>query len=467
MIATVLYFVLFKSAVVEGAWSPWAEGSASSGECFCEAFLPNSTFPIGELISLEKTAVEINYKLELEISKVETYELKLQIYIAKITNLTVLIEQMEHDPDSYNELQLEEVKIKIKQVEALIVELKASIQISSTVLISIREQISVVIAVLTQLEITYDKNLVLVTRREYIILQQKLEECETRHNEIFNPNIGICNHGGIRRISKPIISQLNAHLNAGFKYGGWGKDTKPLPGSENMYWYSASSDTLVSRITQYSDYYKLIMRQGFKTHELYVEYRYDWRGTGNNYIVRENNLYYQYRSPFAMAKMNMTSATVAYKVIPKASAQFSYHYSANQNLDFAADESGLWVTYATVESKGKLVLGKINEQSFQVEEVWQTSIFKPSVGNTFMVCGVLYATRSVDSKTEEIFYTFDTRTKQESYVSIPFEKFQEFYAYLDYNPTDQKLYMFNNGYYVTYHVWFNYEGSKDKLFIEE
>ncbi|KAK2878282.1 hypothetical protein Q8A67_019073 [Cirrhinus molitorella] len=467
MIATVLYFVLFRSAVVEGAWSPWAEGSGSGGECFCEAFLPNSTFPIGELISLEKTAVEINYKLELEISKVETYELKLQIYIAKIKNLTVLIEQMEHDPDSYNELQLEEVKIKIKQVEALIVELKASIQISSTVLISIREQISVVIAVLTQLEITYDKNLVLVTRREYIILQQKLEECETRHNEIFNPNIGICNHGGIRRISKPIISQLNAHLNAGFKYGGWGKDTKPLPGSENMYWYSASSDTLVSRITQYSDYYKLIMRQAFKTHELYVEYRYDWRGTGNNYIVRENNLYYQYRSPFAMAKMNMTSATVAYKVIPKATNQFSYHYSANQNLDFAADESGLWVTYATVESKGKLVLGKINEQSFQVEKVWQTSIFKPSVGNTFMVCGVLYATRSVDSKTEEIFYTFDTRTKQESYVSIPFEKFQEFYAYLDYNPTDQKLYMFNNGYYVTYHVWFNYEGSKDKLFIEE
>lgn len=46
------------------------------------------------------------------------------------------------------------------------------------------------ITVLTQLEITYDKNLVLVTRREYIILQQKLVECERRHNEIFNPDIG-------------------------------------------------------------------------------------------------------------------------------------------------------------------------------------------------------------------------------------------------------------------------------------
>ncbi|XP_052000923.1 olfactomedin-4 [Xyrauchen texanus] len=464
MIATLLYFVILRSAAVRGALSPWTESNAtdSSGECICEAFLSNSTFPIGELISLENTAVEINRKLEMEISKVEMYESKLQVYTAKIMNLTVLIELMEGDPDSYNEFHMEEVKIKIKQVEALIVELQLSIQTTSSVLVSIRQQVSVMIEVLTRLEVTYDKNIVLVTRREYIILQQKLQECERRHNEIFNPNIGICNHGGIRKISQPFISQLNADLNAGYKYGGWGKDSKPLPGSENMNWYSGFSDTLVSRITLYDDYYKLIMRQGFSTHELYLVYKYDWRGTGNNYIVRANTLYYQFRSPFSMAKYNMTSKTAEYKVVPEATTRFSYHYSPNQNLDFAADETGMWVTYATEESNGKLVLGKIDEESFALEEVWQTNIFKPSVGNTFMVCGVLYATRSVDSKTEEIFYTYNTRTKEESHVSIPFEKFQDSYVYLDYNPTDQKLYMYNNGYYVNYHVWFNHEGSRDK-----
>lgn len=51
-------------------------------------------------------------------------------------------------------------------------------------------QITSMIIILTQLEIKYDKNLVLLTRREYIKLQQKLEECERRHNEIFEPNIG-------------------------------------------------------------------------------------------------------------------------------------------------------------------------------------------------------------------------------------------------------------------------------------
>ena len=43
---------------------------------------------------------------------------------------------------------------------------------------------------LTQLEEEHDKNLVLETRREYIKIQLKLEECERRHQEIFHPDIG-------------------------------------------------------------------------------------------------------------------------------------------------------------------------------------------------------------------------------------------------------------------------------------
>lgn len=43
---------------------------------------------------------------------------------------------------------------------------------------------------LTRLEKSYDKNVVLLTRREYLKVQLQLEECERRHQEIFNPNIG-------------------------------------------------------------------------------------------------------------------------------------------------------------------------------------------------------------------------------------------------------------------------------------
>lgn len=59
----------------------------------------------------------------------------------KTLNLTVLIGIMENNPDSYTELQIQEVKIQIKQIEALVVELKASIELSSTVLVSIRKEV--------------------------------------------------------------------------------------------------------------------------------------------------------------------------------------------------------------------------------------------------------------------------------------------------------------------------------------
>ncbi|KAK1894300.1 Olfactomedin-4 [Dissostichus eleginoides] len=360
MIGTLYFLALLSSAMAWGRLGLLSEGSAKNGtgggsgdRCTCDAFLPSSTFPIKDLVVVEQTAVEISHKLELEMGKLEDYEIKLTAYAERIIELSA-----------------------------------PTLSLSLCVYKS-------------QLELTYDKNLVLMTRREYIKVQLQLEECERRHQELFNPNIGSCAHTGIIKVSKPVVSQLNANLNAGYKYGGWGKDSKPVPDRESMYWY------------------------------------------------RINN-------PFGLAKLNFTTGKYESKVIPRASSRFSYTNSPNQNFDFAADESGLWVTYANEESAGRMVIAKINEPSFGVEEEWQTSVYKPGVSNAFMVCGVLYAVKTVDIKTEEIFYKYDTKTKQESYVSVPFERFQDKYSNLDFNPTDQKLYMYNDGYHVNYHLWFNY-----------
>lgn len=71
----------------------------------------------------------------------ETYESKLTAYAERIVNLTWEIEKMEKIPDAYNEAQMEAVKVQIKQVEALVIELQTSVESSTTVFKSLHVQV--------------------------------------------------------------------------------------------------------------------------------------------------------------------------------------------------------------------------------------------------------------------------------------------------------------------------------------
>lgn len=63
-------------------------------------------------------------------------------YAEKIIELVVEVEAMEKDPDAYDDTDTDEVKVKIKQVEALIKELKLSINSSTAVFQSLHVQVS-------------------------------------------------------------------------------------------------------------------------------------------------------------------------------------------------------------------------------------------------------------------------------------------------------------------------------------
>lgn len=69
------------------------------------------------------------------------YEIKVTEYEEKIVKLTAKIEKMEENPDGYSESEQNEIKIEIKQVEALIIDLQLSINGSTAVLKSLRVQV--------------------------------------------------------------------------------------------------------------------------------------------------------------------------------------------------------------------------------------------------------------------------------------------------------------------------------------
>ncbi|MED6239828.1 hypothetical protein ATANTOWER_011793 [Ataeniobius toweri] len=453
-------FLLFSAFSPALAWIPvqdWESGNVtasvgSSGQCVCHVFLPDTTFPADRVEHMQQVSKDLIVEVEIQKNKLVKYEDKLVIYLAELKDLEERLTIMESSPDDYIKLEFELLRIELREFEALVSQLKNSLNSSSSLFDSLYIEIQNMTFIVNQLE-TYDKSNLEVIRYQFAKLQKKLEECQM-DQDIIKPDVGNCNHTGILSIGNPLVVQLNAHLNSNYLYGGWGRDSKPIRGNENMHFYGAySSPGMVYDFYFYSNYENLILRKAIKQYTL----PNDWRGTGNNYIVHSNAIYYQHDSPFSMTKLNLTSSGYEYRVISAASQSFSYAYSSNQNLDFAADETGLWVLYASTQNMGKIVIAKIDEKSFGIEAVWPTGMYKQSAGNAFMVCGVMYATRSVDISTEEIFYAYDTKTKQERNLSITFKKFQDKYTNLDYNPIDQKLYMYNNGYYVSYNVKFNKE----------
>ncbi|KAJ3613921.1 hypothetical protein NHX12_020164 [Muraenolepis orangiensis] len=450
-----LLLLSFVSAA--SAWTSladWGSGNVTtsvgdSGQCLCHVYLPDTTFPASRVEHMQQVTKDLILEVNIQITTIDRYSGKMVTFLSELKNLTIKVASLESNPDNYIKLDFELLRIELREFEALVTQLKDSLNVTSPIFDSLYDEIRNMTLIVNQLE-SYDKSNLEVIRIEFAKLQKKLEDCQREEDNI-NPDIGNCKHEGIVGLSKPTVIQLNANLLSSYQYGGWGKDSKPARGYESMYWYSGYTSPSVYNFYLYSDYDKLILRSSFKHHDLTE----GWEGTGNNYIVHGNVIYYQHNTPFSMTKLNLTSAKYDYRVIPEAAQKFSYSYSTGQNMDFAADENGLWVIYATEESKGKLVVAKIDEPTFGIEEAWSTSAYKQLVGNAFMVCGVMYATRSVALNTEEIFYSYDTKSGQERQLSIPFEKFQEKYFNLDYNPSDQKLYMYNAGYYVSYNVKFN------------
>ncbi|XP_004646258.1 olfactomedin-4 [Octodon degus] len=451
----------------------WARGSTVSqpfsnftgsvndhGICQCSVSLPDTTFPVVRVERLEFTAQILSQKFEKELSKVKEYVHLISVYEKRLLNLTVRVEIMEKNSISYTELDFELIKIEVKEMEKLIIRLKESFVGSTEIVDQLEVEIRNMTLLVQKLE-TLDKNNVLVIRREILALKKKLEECEASKNEHTplvppRPAPGSCNHGGVVNISRPSVVQLNWR-GFSYKYGAWGRDYSPEQPNKTLYWVApleTSGQTL-----QYYRLYNTLDNLLLYTQVRESLIRY---GQGSGTTVYNNNMYVNWYNSRNIARVNLSTNTVAVtRQLPDAAYnnRFSYANVAWQDMDFAVDEHGLWVVYATEASTGNIVISLLNDTSLVVLNTWVTKQYKPSVSSTFMVCGVLYATRTLNTRSEEIFYYYDTNTRKEGNLAILMPKMQERVQSINYHPFDQKLYVYNDGYLLNYDLFFQKESK--------
>ncbi|XP_075042054.1 olfactomedin-4-like [Mixophyes fleayi] len=432
------------------------------GVCHCSVVLPDSTFPADRLEVLEISNRDLSISVKQEITKIQSYQSTLTGYMLKLKNLTRRVEVIEMGGASYTELDFELLKLEIREMESLVIKLRESFDGSNTLVETLFVEIHNISVMVNHLE-SYDKNNVLAVRREIAALRKRLEECEKHQAKPTPPqtNYGSCNHGGILNISKPFVVQLN-WLGFNYRFGGWGKDSFSSA-NQDVHWVAplATDARMMNILRFYPTYDDLLLYKRPTDKSLpktlsYNNIDYSTCGQGGGMIMFNNSMYYNCYNSRDICKLNVDTNGVERKTLTDATFnnRFSYASSIWQDIDLASDENGLWVIYSTEKDSGNIVISKLNSTSLNVEKTWSTSQYKNGVTNTFMVCGVLYATRALNTRKEEIFYMFDTNTEKEGQLSITFDKMMENVQSLSYNPNDHKLYMYNDGYQVSYDLFF-------------
>uniref|UniRef100_A0A8C5WH73 Olfactomedin-like domain-containing protein n=1 Tax=Leptobrachium leishanense TaxID=445787 RepID=A0A8C5WH73_9ANUR len=450
-----------------------------NGVCHCAINLPDSTFPADRLEYLEIYNRNLSISVEQQVTKIHSYELLVTMCMEKLKNLTAWVEKVEKGELSYTELDFELLKLEITEMEALIVQLKDSLNGTNAIVETLYAEIHNISTLVHQME-SYDKNNVLAIRRDIVILQKRLEECRKQVNSSHPPphpppvKYGSCEHGEIVNISKPFVVQLN-YLGSSYLRGGFGKDSV-MGGGKGSYFVAplqTSDSRLMNVFRTYATYndvtiYKMLGEKVLSKYNPSSGRNDDYTncGQGSGATLYNDFLYYNCYNSRNLCKLNVDTNAVTRLTLTDAAYnnRFSYAQSTFQDIDTASDEDGLWVIYSTEQDFGNFVISKLNDTSFTVEQTWRTSQYKPAATNAFMACGVLYATRALNTQTEEIYYMYDTKTGKESYLSIPYDKMKETVHSLSYNPNEHKLYMYNDGFLATYDITFQLvESEKSRV----
>ncbi|XP_065253610.1 olfactomedin-4-like [Emys orbicularis] len=424
-----------------------------NGVCQCSVYLPDTVFPVQKVEILEITAQVLSEKFERELIKVSQYTKAIEMYEQKIRNLTIKVEYMESTSVSYTELDFQLLKLEINEMERLVTQLKSTLVGSNVIVEQLYVEIKNLTLMVNDLE-SLDKNNILVIHREIVALQNRLKECEKHRNQTTTPSYfppGSCGHGGIVNISQPYVVQLNWR-GFSFKYGSWGRDSSLRTPQKDLYWVAPlnTDGRLLEYYRLHNSYDDLLLLKHAR--ELKIQY-----GEGSGTTVYNNFMYYNVYNSRDMGKLDLNTNTLAVrKTLPNAAYgnRFSYAGVGWQDMDYAVDGSGLWVIYSTEDNTGNIMISKLNETTLDVLHTWNTRQYKPSISNAFIICGVLYATRPVNTRKEEIFYTYDTNTEQEGKISIIMDKMLETIQSINYNPSDRVLYVYNDGYLVKYNLIF-------------
>ncbi|KAK9517207.1 hypothetical protein VZT92_025093 [Zoarces viviparus] len=440
---------------------------APSTECSCELTTLEKLFPHHKLVAVEDSALKCNSDITPQkVAELDSLLLGLELRLPQLQEDVSMLER-ENDGQLYGVISLQVIENELMQINQLVARLKSATLSHQHLTANTTEQLEDLKAEMQELE-SYDTMRVVNTQRTNKRLKKDLDQCKSGlypTTKPIQPPRGNCPHGQFLNITGPRVYTAGEYPGS-YKYGAWGRDPKPEAGKESWYWrvMMTSGNKFSNYVRFYSSLSSLIVGVSAPGNVL-IHAANPTTNTiqGPNVVLYGEALYYNCYNQDTVCRFNLTTKTVINFQLPKGTRFNSkgnfchldecYPFT---DLDLATDESGVWVIYTTTQDFGNLVLSKVEEsEPLRLGQTWHTSLYKQGVTNTFMACGVLYATRYINKEFEEIFYSFDTTTREERFnVGVFISKMYPNIQSLNYSPVDQMLHAYCDSYMVSYKVLF-------------
>ncbi|CAK6955728.1 LOW QUALITY PROTEIN: olfactomedin-like protein 3A [Scomber scombrus] len=229
--------------------------------------------------------------------------------------------------------------------------------------------------------------------------------------------------------------------------GMWTKDTSR--GSGKVYIFNGTDEDTIYEFATIQDF----SRSSGMSLSKQLKLPSAWKGTGH--VVYNNYVYYINQvEEVKVVKYDMKNNSVADSaVFPVQDHVPVYGLNPETAMDLAVDEEGLWAIYATRQNERHISLAKMDANSLDIEQMWDTNCPRDNAEAAFVICGTLYVVYNTKqpgrSRVQCVFDVNDMVTNEDAPL-VYFPKRYGAHSSLKYNQQEQLLYAWDDGYQILY-----------------
>ncbi|MCJ8734493.1 hypothetical protein PDJAM_G00235880 [Pangasius djambal] len=292
----------------------------SGKDCVCELKNLVRPFPMEKLDSIRTAANQCtNSVSSTELTEVDVLMLGLQRRLEQLEKSVSVLEK-EDDGDLYGAVSLRIIELELAEILELMGKLKKAINSHKQLSESTAAKLESMTKGMKELE-AFDLLHVVIKERENRRVKRELTACQNKRQatpQPPTPRPRRCPQGQLVNVTGPRTYGLTQY-GTSYYYGAWGKDPKPAPGKEDMYWLVAltSSNVYANYVRHYSSLSTILVGVGPVDTVIASSNPTTNTIMGPNVVQYGDALYYGCYYTASVCRFNISTRSITNTPLPK------------------------------------------------------------------------------------------------------------------------------------------------------